>query len=236
MRSMKLLALAMVATALGATTAVAQEQAHDPSAKLREVLPSHVAEQVLATIANARARGLPTVALERTALKGAARNVTPEDIQAAVAAQAARLDASRAALTANSGGRPAGDDEIEAGAEALRKGVDGAGVSELAKSAPSGRSLAVPLYVIGTLVERGLPSDDALAAVQARLSARATDAQIAELPDQVAASGGKPATTGRELAGTRRAAGGAPVTVPANAGAGAKPTVTPPARPTPPRP
>jgi hypothetical protein len=63
-------------------------------------------------------------------------------------------------------------DEVEAGAEALRMGVDGARVGELAQSAPSGRSLVVPLYVIGSLVERGLPSDHALERVRERLKAR----------------------------------------------------------------
>ena len=141
------------------------------------------------------------------------------------------------------GHQPAGD-EVEAGAEAMRKGVDGAKVSELAKSAPSGRSLAVPLYVIGSLVDRGLASSDALARVEQRLMARASDHDLeqlpAELPAQaVAGRGNKPAETGRDLAGTKRpgspagagqnggSAGGPPANVPANGGAGARP-MTPP--------
>jgi hypothetical protein len=233
MKRVHSVALALMMSVASAAPVAAQEQAYDPSAKLREVLPAEIADQVIATIAASRSRGLPTQALERTALKGAARQVAPSEIQAAVAAQAALLDRSRQALAPI--GRAAADDEIEAGAEALRRGVDGSAVSELAKSTPSGRSLAVPLYVLGTLVERGLPSDDALAAVVTKLSNRATDGQIAELPAQAATAGGKPSTTGRELAGTRRAgaAGGPPVAVPANAGAGTKPTVPAPTRPVP---
>lgn len=213
-----------------------QNRAYDPSDRLREVLPPEVADHVLATIAASRSRGLPTQALERIALKGAARQVPPTEIQSAVDAQAARLSESRRMLTSATD-RQMEDDEIEAGAEALRKGVDGSSVSGLAKTAPSGRSLAVPLYVLGSLVERGLPSDDALAAVVERLSAKATDAQIAELPEQAATMGRKPAETGRDLAATRRspAAGGPPASVPANAGAGAKPNVPTPARPDTPR-
>jgi phage-related tail protein len=107
-------------------------------------------------------------------------------------------------------------------------------VSALAKSAPSGRSLAVPLYVIGSLIDRGLPSDQALQKVQERLQARATDADLQALPAQaVAGQSNKPAQTGRDLAATKRPAGagagraasGAPAGVPANAGAAVRPTV-----------
>lgn len=218
-----LLLVAMLGAA--ATTAAAQPgapgQAYDPSARLREVLPADVAERVLARISAARSRGLPAQALERTALKGAARSVPPAEIERAVAAQEQRLDKSKVSLSGVQG-REASGDEIEAGAEALRQGVDGKSVSALAKSAPSGRSLAVPLHVLGSLVARGLPSDQALAAVVERLNARADDTQLAQLPEQVGShSTGKPDVTGPELAGTKRppTAGGPPAGVPANGGA-----------------
>jgi hypothetical protein len=215
----------LTAAMLGAAaTASAQPgapgQAYDPSARLREVLPADVAERVLAKIAAARSRGLPAQALERTALKGAARSVPPADIERAVGAQEQRLDKSKAELSRAGGREPSGD-EIEAGAEALRQGVDGKSVSGLAKSAPSGRSLAVPLHVLGSLVARGLPSDQALAAVVERLNARADDAQLAQLPDQVASHPtGKPDVTGADLAGSKRPpTAGPPAGVPANGGA-----------------
>jgi hypothetical protein len=230
-----LVAMISVAVFGAAATAAAQPgapgQAYDPSPRLREVLPADVAERVLAKIAAARARGLPAQALERTALKGAARSVPPSDIERAVAAQEQRLERSRAVLSGVPG-RAASGDEIEAGAEALRQGVDGASVSELAKSAPSGRSLAVPLHVLGSLVARGLPSDQALAAVVERLNARAEDAQLAQLPEQVGShSIGKPNVTGPELAATKRpgTVGGPPAAVPANGGARTPPA--PPGKP-----
>lgn len=225
-RNSALVALFSVAVFGALATPVAAQpgqpgQAYDPSERLREVLPADVAERVLAKIAAARSRGLPAQALERTALKGAARSVAPAEIEQAVAAQEQRLDRSRAALS-RVPGRPVSGDEIEAGADALRQGVDGASVSELAKSAPSGRSLAVPLHVLGSLVARGLPSDQALATVVERLQARADDAQIAQLPEQVSERAtGKPNVTGQELAGSKRpaTAGGPPASVPANGGA-----------------
>lgn len=176
---------ALGALVMAFASAEAQTPAVDPTVRLREVLPADVADRVIARIAAARAVELPTQALENRALKFAARGVVPAEIERAVDAHASRLAASRDAIR---GGRPAKlpeSDEIEAGAEALRQGVDGTAVSELAKSAPSGRSLAVPLFVIGSLVERGLPSDAALARVHERMLARATDAELERLPGEM---------------------------------------------------
>ncbi len=213
-----LTALALAAT-MSAGALSAQTPAHDPSARLQEVLPADVAERVLAKIAYARARQLPAAALENRALKFAARGVAPADIERSVAEQADRMSQAQGLLMSARGSADA--DEIDAAAEAMRKGVDGQTVSELARSAPSGRSLAVPLHVIGSLVARGLPSDDALARVHARLMARASDAELQQLP--AAAEQRRPAQTGREL-GAARGAG--------NPGAAARPTSTP--RPAPP--
>ena len=236
MRHSRNLAMLAIATLLGASTlsmAAAQTPAKDPSARLKEVLPADVADRVLAKIADARARELPAAALEHRALKFAAKGVAPRDIEKSVSEQADRMVVAKAALQKARGGKPA-DDEVEAGAEAIRKGVDGAAVSALAKSAPSGRSLAVPLYVVGSLMDRGLSSDQALQQVQARLQAHATDADLQTLPAKaLAGQANKPAQTGRDLAATKRPAGagagratsGPPAGVPANAGTRGRPTV-----------
>jgi len=132
--------------------------------------------------------------------------------------------------------------------------VDGAQVSALAKSAPSGRSLAVPLFVIGSMMDRGLPADAALARVEAKLKARASDRDLEKMPSELPAQantahGNEPAETGRALADTKRpgsaagagqsgnSAGGPPANVPANGGKpatppglGNKPTTTPPTK------
>jgi hypothetical protein len=238
------LARTFVAIALlGSVTVVAQTPANDPSARLKQVLPADVAARVLAVIEKARERGLPGEALEMRALKFAARGVAPDAIEKSVVDQEVRMEKVRDTLQRTRGRKPA-DDEIEAGAEAMRKGVDGAKVSALAKSAPSGRSLAVPLYVIGSLVDRGLPSDDALDRVEQRLKARASDHDLEQMPNELpaqAAAGqsNKPAETGRDLAGTKRpgsaagngqnggSGGGPPAGVPANGGRGAKPATPP---------
>lgn len=219
-----------------AASAGAQTPANDPSDRLRQVLPADVAQQVLAIIAEARSRGLPAQALENRALKFAANGVDPKKIGKSIADQEDRMEKSKSVLE-DARGRKPDNDEVEAAAEALAKGLDGSAVSELAKSAPSGRSLAVPLFVIGSLVDRGLPSDEALQRVLDRLKARASDADLQKLPAEVAANGqgnsNKPGLIGTALAATKRPAGagsagaagsarpttaGPPAGVPANPG------------------
>jgi hypothetical protein len=233
---------AIVALSAVLCSAARAQTPNDPSARLKEVLPADVAARVLAVIAKARAHGLSGDALENRALKFAAKGVNPSLIDRSVADQEERMERVRDTLQAARGRKPS-DDEVDAGAEAIRKGVDGSKVSALAKSAPSGRSLAVPLYVIGSLVDRGLPSDEALARVLARLQLRASDRDLESMSDDVSQAsngrGNKPAETGRELAETKRpgsaggagqsggSGGGPPAGVPANGGAGAKPTTPP---------
>jgi len=168
MRTLRSIALFVLAMVSLAQIAGAQVPAKDPSARLREVLPADVAERVLARIADARSHQLPADALENRALKFAAKGVDPRNIERSINEQALRMDSAKSALERGRGSAAAGD-EIEAGAEAMRKGVDGQAVSLLAKSAPHNRSLAVPLFVIGSLTDRGLSADQALQRVLTRL-------------------------------------------------------------------
>jgi hypothetical protein len=142
---------------------------------------------------------------------------------------AARLRASKDLLDGTRG-RRAAEDEVEAGAEVLRLGVTGASVAELARSAPSGRSLAVPLYVVGSLMSRGIAADDAIASVRTRLLGRASDAEIEQLtttePGRSGERGSRPSATEKErgrpdqpgVGGASANRGGPPAGVPRNAG------------------
>jgi hypothetical protein len=229
MKGVRRIALHLMAIAVLTPCALAQVPAKDPSARLKEVLPPDVAARVLARIADARARQLPAEALENRALKFAAKGVDPKSIERSVNEQAQRMDSARSALERGRGSKPAGD-EIEAGAEAIRKGVDGASVSLLAKSVPQNRSLAVPLFVIGSLTDRGLPADQALQRVLSRLKARASDADLESMSSEASAGGnagqGRPdGTSGRDFGQShqpsttgRPATAGPPAGVPGNAG------------------
>ena len=228
--SNRILGALIAALLFSQSPALAQTSASPAATRLREVLPADVAERILARIAAARAHDLPSQALENRALKFAARGIAPTEIERSVFEQADRMERVKPVLEQARGTKPLGD-EVEAGAEAMRQGVDGKTIGALAKSAPSGRSLAVPLYVIGSLVNRGLPSDVALQNVEQRLNARASDAELEELPaEAVAGQANRPPETGRDIAGTRssgRAAGGPPAGVPANGGAAARPSGNP---------
>jgi hypothetical protein len=199
-------ALFVLCASLVPTVASSQTPAVDPSARLREVLPADVAERVLARIAEARARQLPAEALENRALKFAAKGVPPLDIERSLAEQAERLGVARNAIATGRGDVPDGD-EIEAGAEAMRKGVNRAEVSRLARTAPKGRSLAIPLFVIGSLTDGGLTSDQALARVLARLESKASDAELERMPgDLPPQAAGRGKAIGRDNARPDRAA------------------------------
>ena len=197
--------------------------AGDQAARVTAVLPGDVARQVLAAVDDARANGLPSDAITNRSLKFAARGVAPRDIARAATEQLARMKSVRDVLGSARGDAPSGD-EIEAGAEALREGVTGADVSKLARSAPSGRSLTVPLYVVGSLVSRGLPSGDALQRVQSKLLARASDRDIESVGRDAANShGASGAEHGRALGigqsgGVGSGSHGPPAGVPGNGG------------------
>lgn len=233
MNKIRVFALTLVAIASIARVSIGQAPARDASARLREVLPADVAQRVLARIADARAHQLPAEALENRALKFAAKGVDPKSIERSVNEQADRMENARAALASGRGTRPAGD-EIEAGAEAMRKGVDGASVSLLAESAPSGRSLAVPLFVIGTLTDQGLSSEQAMERVLQRLKNRASDTDLESMPGLAsqAAPGqaNRPTSTGRDFGQSHRpassgrpATAGPPTGIPGNGGSKSNP-------------
>lgn len=232
MRRVCALALLFLGVSLPARESRAQTVAKDPSARLREVLPPDVAARVLARIADARARQLPADALANRALKFAAKGVAPADIERSIGEQANRMGSARNAIASGRGSPPHAD-EIEAGAEAMRKGVDGAAVSRLAKAAGPQRSLAVPLFVIGSLADRGLPSDEALQRVLDRLEANVSDAELERMPGELSPRGGQGNAYGRDKVRPDRAArkpdagrpatSGKPAAIPGNPGARVRP-------------
>ncbi len=213
----------------------------DPIAHLKAVLPPAVATQVIPIVQDAIAKGLPGNAVANVALQGVAMGRSGGQVRAAVESMVATLRAAHDALAA--GGRAPTSQETQAGAIAMKEGVDGSTVSALAKAAPSGRSLAVPLAVIGALVSRGLPADNALEAVEQRLQAHSSDQQLAQLPDaagQMLSRGMKPSEVGTALGSARSgmtvpasgvsvpAGAGPPAGVPANGGvSGRRPTSLP---------
>jgi hypothetical protein len=147
-----------------------------PTERLTEVLPPDVATQVLDRIETARQQGLPAHSMANHALEGVAKGRSAPEVLASVELLVADMGRAQEALQTAQRNVAAG--EVEAATAAMRMGVDGAEVSALASEGPSGRTLAVPLLVIGGLVERGLPADEALATVLSRLAAGVDDAAL----------------------------------------------------------
>ena len=95
-----------------------------------------------------------------------ARPLRPHQaLERAIEAHARRLAASREAL-ARAGVANPDADEVAAAVVAIGKGADEPSIAELARSAGPGRSLAVPLTVLGALLDRGLPVGEALARLE----------------------------------------------------------------------
>lgn len=193
-RTIALLALTLVPASVGAQ--------QDPASRLAEVLPTDVVDQVLEVIATAQSRDLPGDAVANLALEGVTKGRSADEVLTAVAQLVSDMGSAQDALLA--AGHTPDQNEIEAATVAIRQGVDGGSVSDLARAGPSGRSLAVPLLVMGGLAERGLPSDQALAAVRDRLAARADDASLLGAFPEVAngfGQGFRPDQVGTALAG-----------------------------------
>lgn len=103
---------------------------------------------------SARKIGLPTACLESKALEGVAKRAADRRILDAVRNTFRALRESAGAL-----GAKATDDELCAGASALRVGITTAELSQLSRSR-QGR-LTVPLVVLVDLVTRSVPRDTA---------------------------------------------------------------------------
>ena len=194
----------------------AQTPAHDPSSRLSELLPPEASARVMQVIADARARQLPAQAIEHRALEMLTKGATPAEVLDRVSKYAGELSEARSALQRGGVSRPS-DDEVAGAAEVISKGVSGEAVAEFARNS-DGAPLAVALFVVGSLLDAEHPANKALAEVQKRLEAGASEGELRAIGEAAAASR-KPAATGRELADTKRPANaGRPAGVPANPG------------------
>ena len=138
---------------------VAVRQAGAQDMRLSRQLDPATAARVSSIVDHARAVSLPTEPLIDKALEGSRKGAQPARIVEAVSALAARLDSTRTAL-----GPASSESELVAGASVLQAGVRSGVLREL-RAARAGKSLAVPLVVLGDLVSRGVPSDTAGALV-----------------------------------------------------------------------
>ena len=151
-------------------TAVARRE---PQAFDASRFDSLTATALRALFDDAAAAGLPVRPLVNRALEGAARRTTSERILRVVREHALALRDAKQAL-----GERSTDDELEAGAIALRAGLDRRAL-ELVRGSRPKAPVVVPLVVPTDLVRRGVPAATAQEAVAALGRApRADDALL----------------------------------------------------------
>jgi hypothetical protein len=159
------------------------------AAQERPTLESRLEPQTLAELrpilATARADSVPLRALEDKALEGAAKRVPSPRIVAAVRQLGAELRDARRLLRDAAVDVVLTDGEIGAAADARRRGVPATAIAALRRNALPSASLLVPLTVLGDLVQRGVPAEEAEAAVEQLLAAGVPPEQIAEIPARV---------------------------------------------------
>jgi hypothetical protein len=104
---------------------------------------------------------LPRQALQSKVLEGLAKDVAPEQIGRVVSGLALELRSARSGLRGRLPDQPLFDGEVVAVATAARHGIGIDVVQSPWASRTDGASLEVPVTVLGELVRRGVPVDDA---------------------------------------------------------------------------
>ncbi|HET7564691.1 MAG TPA: hypothetical protein VFJ96_06835 [Gemmatimonadaceae bacterium] len=178
MRRMRMSSIAML-IALAPAFAAAQGDTASLDAQLAARLDASTRSALAPVLDSARIDGLPTRPLIEKALEGASKRATGARIVAAVHALRVDLGAARAAL-----GSTSSEQEIVAGASALRAGVTSTTLGQLRADRP-GEPLTVPLGVLADLIARGVPVDTAAAVVASLERSGAPDGDFVALRGNV---------------------------------------------------
>ncbi|GBD33570.1 MAG: hypothetical protein KatS3mg081_0707 [Gemmatimonadales bacterium] len=128
---------------------------------------------------------LPLKAIEAKALEGQAKRRPGALIVAAVRQLAADLRAARLALREALPQRAISDGEIVAAAEAVRQGVPGEVITTVAREAQPGAPLEIPLALLGALVSRQVPVQEAANVIAHMLASGIPQERMVEIPQRV---------------------------------------------------
>jgi hypothetical protein len=131
--------------------------------RIRQAFPPEAVTEIEAVLTRAEAAGVPVDPLLSKALEGAAKGVPAVRVVAVVSSYAETLRRTQELI-----GPDRGTAAVVAGADALRRGVP----AQTVRAVAGGHSgdLAVPLVVLGELVEAGVPVEHALQVVQEALT------------------------------------------------------------------
>ena len=142
-------------------------------------LDRRVQSEVTSLMDSARSLGIPTEPVIDKALEGAAKRAPNDRIINVVRSRFRELVAARGAL-----GSGAMDAEVIAAADALHAGASPQVITALRTRRPNA-PLTIPLAVLADLIARGVPADTASSAILALATKPATDAEFADLRDDV---------------------------------------------------
>lgn len=193
------------------TLPVAAQEVDGRLARIRSELPAPAVQQIEELIASAQEQGLPVEPLLDKAVEGIAKRVPGDRIAGAVDDLAVELARARTLLA--NGVVPAPTD-VAAVADALRRGVPETAIRAIAHPAEAdapGQQVALAVHTLGDLMDRGVPSDQALAVLEA-WSGRGRDVEeLRQLPvavERLIRQGVLPGQAAAAVAGAMR--GGAP--------------------------
>jgi hypothetical protein len=172
-----------------------------------------------AMYADAKKRDIPPQPMAKRVAEGSAKGASETTILVEAGKVKANLEASQEAMV--QAGRKPTQDETERGATAMEHGVTQAELKAMAEHTPSDRSLVVAFDVLSKLAARGVPVAQALAEVQAKIDARASDSAIIALGGKGPVVNGNGNGSANGAAATSAAGGAA-----AGAGASAAGAVT----------
>jgi hypothetical protein len=143
-------------------------------------LSADAQSSVDANIRVARERKLPEEPIRQRVAEGQAKGASDAQIAAASGKTLLDLQHSFDAMVRGGRANPSGD-EVARGAQLVARGYTSTQLEAVTKQAPSDRSLVVAFETLTALQARGASTANAVAQIESRLAARASDAQLREL-------------------------------------------------------
>lgn len=140
---------------------VTVQAAAGQSAELLSRIDEQTAAAVAPVLEEALRDSLPAAALESKVLEGVTKGVAASRIAEALTGLAAEFRAVRTALRERLPSTEFSDAEIVAAARAVRQGATEDAIGALWRARPDPVPLEVPVTVLGELVRRGIPVDEA---------------------------------------------------------------------------
>lgn len=199
--------LLAIGLAMNAGPAAGQQSPDPRLERIRAELPADAVQQIERQLQRARDRRLPLEPLLDKAVEGMAKGVPGGRIAGAIAQLGTQLAQARDLL--GTGATPPAAD-ITAVADALLRGVPDHAVRRIAERAAPEGLIALEVHTVGDLMDRGVPVEQALAAVEAWRVRGDGPAGLRELPaavERLIRQGTLPAQAAAAVTGAIRAHG-----------------------------